>query len=143
MSPEKFRHRDFFIRSFGVIIILIVIFFGNSCKGKLGVPHVAGNPLKDKQKGLDPETKPWSSWNVVLKPGTRDVMAAVLAAENSFIDGFNALHSGLIGYKISFHVFYCPCDSLLYNIRATLLDGSGESVTSPSPPPPPPGGSGD
>ena len=48
------------------------------------------------------------------------------------------------GYMPSFNpVIWCPCDSLLYNISFSPVNGSGQSVASPPPTKPGPAGSGD
>ena len=149
MLSKNFRQRDFYMRTLGVLIILIMVLFGNSCKWfksnkNKGVPHAQEDPLSRKQPGLDTVSNRWGSWNILLKPGTNSAAAsaAILAFENNMIDKFNLANPSLSGFTIHFDIFYCPCDSLLFNIGATLLDGNGESAVTP-PPPPPSGGSGD
>lgn len=78
------------------------------------------------------------SWNVLFKPGTS------MSDQQSLI---NKLMSDITKYyhslndKVNFFTFWCPCDSALYNLGFTPVNGSGGSVST-APPPPPPAGSG-
>jgi hypothetical protein len=105
--------------------------------------RVTANPLHDKIVGMDTVKNRWASWNILLKENTGSgaVSTALLDFENAIIDEMNST-STYSGLSVHFQVFYCPCDTLLYNIGATLINGAGYTVTSP-PPPPPPAGSGD
>jgi len=125
---------------FTISIILMISLINFSCKKYH--KKIEGDPLGDAIRGMDTTQHLWASWNVLLKPGT-DYTArstAILAVENYMNDEFYRIFP--FNFTIQFQVFYCPCDSLLYNIGAKVIDGSGHSVTTP-PPPPPPGGSGD
>jgi hypothetical protein len=131
----------FFMKPIVIISFSALLCLLYSCKP---VPHVTGDPVKEARQGMDTASSIWGTWNVLFKPGTdrNKRSQALLDVENALIDQFNSLNPRLNGYRINFRVFYCVCDSLLYNIDAQLLNGNGESVTSP-PPPPPSGGSGD
>ncbi|MFM9911405.1 MAG: S8 family serine peptidase [Chitinophagaceae bacterium] len=82
------------------------------------------------------------SWNAVFKTGSLSAERnnAIIAIEDSvkkyYIDHFPSIYP-------EFHVFVCPCDTLLYNININFIDGSGTAVTPPPPPKPGPNGSGD
>ena len=130
------------LRVITITIIFLQIILNFSCNQK-DKKDAGDYPLGKPIAGMDTVKNRWGSWNVLLKPGL-DFTArstAILAFENSILTKFRE-NPGCSNYSINFQVFYCPCDSLLYNIGATPLDGSGFTVTSP-PPPPAPGGSGD
>ncbi len=131
---------DLLKKSFGIVIILLLSLVIFSCNNKAKTPK--GDPLKDAIRGMDPRDSLWASWNVLLKPGTDRAArsAAILWAESKMKDDFNGKFNS--SYALHLAVYYCPCDSLLYNIGAKVINGSGQSVTTP-PPPPPPNGSGD
>lgn len=125
-----------------LISLFVLIMIGcNPHKGPSSVDDK--NPLHKAIAGMDPKLKRWGSWNVLFKPNTSpDKRAqAIIKIEDALLAQIrsNPAHSS---YTIQFELFYCPCDTLLYNLGATLLDGSGTALISP-PPPPPPGGSGD
>jgi hypothetical protein len=138
MSPKWFSLTSL-LKTFTVTIVLIGL-INFSCKKFPG--KLEGDPLRNAIKGMDTTQNLWASWNVLLKPGTGyDARSAtVLSIENYLRNEFYRIFP--YNFTIRFQVFYCPCDSLLYNIGAKGIDGSGQSVTTP-PPPPPPGGSGD
>ena len=93
---------------------------------------------------MDTSAHPWGSWNVLLKDGLdyNARSAAIQSVEDNITAKFQATFNPSI-FTLHLNVYYCPCDSSLYNIGAKVIDASGQSVTNPPPPPPPPGGSGD
>jgi hypothetical protein len=93
-----------------------------------------------RQAGMDKDTSRWLSWNVlVTKPENAERALGVV--EDSILKWIRTKMSS--GYSAKFDIFFCPCDSLLYNLAATPLDGAGNPVVPPSTPNPPIGGSGD
>ena len=70
---------------------------------------------------MDPKDSLWASWNVLLKPGTDRAArsAAILWAESKMKDDFNGKFNS--SYALHLAVYYCPCDSLLYNIGAKVI----------------------
>ncbi|MGZ3951302.1 MAG: hypothetical protein ACXVBZ_07890, partial [Flavisolibacter sp.] len=138
----KCSHATTFLKVIATILVFFQAVVTISCNdGK--IKKLKENPLAKKTIGMDTAKNRWGSWNILLKDGTNSEArsAAILGFENAIIDAMNS-NSIYNGYNVRFQVFFCPCDSLLYNIGATLINGAGYTVTSP-PPPPPPGGSGD
>ena len=126
--------------AFAVFFMIALLNF--SCKYDRRPKEIEGDPLKNAIQGMDTATHDWATWNVLFKPGT-DASARstyILSLENYLNSAF--LNKFPWNYSIHFQVYYCPCDSLLYNLGVKVLNGSGDVVISP-PPPPPPGGSGD
>lgn len=122
------------------VLVLLSILSVTSCNDNpVPVPHV----LDEAQVGMDTAASRWVSWNVLFKDGTdrSKQEAGIFGIQNDIIAWVQA--HGVTNGSAKFNIFYCPCDSLLFNIAATPLDGSGQSVNPPPPPPPPPAGSGD
>jgi hypothetical protein len=89
----------------------------------------------------EPQTaKHWISWNILFTPSSLSSSASVEQAFETYLN--NYVHSYDPSAVLTFQYIYCPCDSLLTNIDATLVYGSGNPVP-PPPTQPNPGPSGD
>lgn len=121
------------------IVFFIAIWVNHACTKKLvsqGETHLAAPSV-----GMDTINR-WVSWNVLFKEGTSSAATktGLSAIENdirTYIRSFDPT------YNARFRIFYCPCDTLLFNMAVTPIDASGQSVSVPAPPPSAPGGSGD
>jgi hypothetical protein len=100
------------------------------------------DPLQKKIAGMDTAVRRWKSWNILFKTGTSHAsMANAITEVERYIDNYLAgIHPG---WHANFDLFYCPCDSTLYNLGATPVDGVGNAVIPPSGGPNPPIPSGD
>ncbi len=82
----------------------------------------------------------WINWNLSFSPSSaHDSTQIVQAFEDSLQNYVHGINSA---GNLTFQLHYCPCDSFLTNIDATLTYGSGNSVP-PPPPNPNPGPKGD
>src|ERR1035438_616402 len=113
------------------LLLLVLLFFlycffvrkGGCCIGGTGY----GEPKV---------TKHWISWNLLFTPGSFGSSAQVI---HDFEDSLTKYVKGIDPDAIlSFDFHYCPCDSLLTNMDATLVTGSGQTI-SPPPTTPNPG----
>jgi hypothetical protein len=117
------------------LLLLVLLFFlycffvrkGGCCIGGTGY----GEPKV---------TKHWISWNILFTPSSAGTSAQII---HDFEDSLIKYVKGIDpDASLSFEFHYCPCDSLLTNMDATLVTGSGLIVT-PPPTTPNPGPSGD
>jgi hypothetical protein len=129
-----------FPRLLGFLVFLASMSFVFSCNNnqKKNDALERKRAFDGKERGMDKDTGRWLSWNVLLRD-PNDAERALGIVEDSILNRLRAVNSS---YSARFHIFYCPCDSLLYNIGATPLDGSGNPIVQPAPNPPQ-GGSGD
>ena len=88
---------------------------------------------------MDTAAKRWLSWNILLKNLTNPD-GAIKWIEDSIVNRVKAVNPT---YDAKFILYYCPCDSLLYNLAATAIDGSGTAVQPPGTPGAPVAGKGD
>ena len=78
---------------------------------------------------------PQVSWNILFKQGTdktaREKIITKIqdAVKNSYVDYYKT--TGKDYRPKFFPVIWCPCDSLLYNMGFSSVDGSGGSVSKP------------
>jgi hypothetical protein len=84
--------------------------------------------------------KHWISWNILFTPSSLPTSPSVKDAFETYLN--NYVHSYDPSATLTFQYVYCPCDSLLTNIDATLVYGSGNSIP-PPPTKPNPGPNGD
>ncbi len=80
---------------------------------------------------------PQVSWNILFKPGT-DSLARNTAINNiiSSVEKYyrNYIKKNRKDYVLLLNpIVWCPCDSLLYNISFSVINGSGGSVITPPP----------
>jgi len=113
--------------------VLLLMFATISCNYKLNPKNPF--PPQGARAGMDTGRYRSLSWNILLKKGD-NAMAEIARVENDVKTRFP-----LINFQ--FDVFYCPCDSLLYNLAATAFDGSGNAIVPPPSPGGPPAPSGD
>src|SRR5580700_344253 len=124
------------MRSFLLFLLLLILLFFLYCffvrKGGCCIGRVESHDTIT--------TKHWISWNLLFTPTSVGTSAQVI---QDFEDTLNKYVKGINpDASLSFEFHYCPCDSLLTNIDATLVYGSGNSVP-PPPTKPNPGPSGD
>lgn len=132
-----------FLKVILTAIVFFVVTFQFSCNNTTKTPAENTVALPKMTRGMDTAQHPWGSWNVVLNPSLNNSgkATALLDFENAILSAVRS-DPRYSNYTINFKIFYCPCDSFLFNVRGTLLNGSGESAVIPAPPPPP-NGSGD
>ena len=84
---------------------------------------------------------PQVSWNILFVPGTNE------ATRNKVIDNIKNTvtdYYSVKNYVSKFNpIVWCPCDSLLYNLSFSAINGAGQSVNPPPPGKPGPERSGD
>src|SRR2546423_6494361 len=124
---------------FGLGAFLFIAIF-SSCNGR--DQKGKRDPLENAQSGMDTSSRTWKSWNILLKEGTSHQSAsdAILSVENYILNYLKNINPD---WRANFQVFFCPCDSLLYNLAAHPVDGVGQSVSPPAGGPQPPAPSGD
>jgi Subtilase family len=84
--------------------------------------------------------KHWISWNLLFTPSSSNTSSGVIQDFETYLT--NYVKSQNPSASLTFHLLSCPCDTLLTNLDATLLYGSGNSVQ-PPPTSPNPGPKGD
>jgi hypothetical protein len=85
-------------------------------------------------------TKHWVNWNILFTPSS---IASSSQTIHDFEDSLTKWVKNIDPTaSLSFEFHFCPCDSLLTNMDATLVTGSGKTVN-PPPTTPSPGPSGD
>jgi hypothetical protein len=84
--------------------------------------------------------KHWINWNLLFTPSSRGDSAQIILDFENYLNHY--ADSVNPSANLTFTLLYCPCDSLLTNIDATLVYGSGNPVP-PPPTKPNPGPSGD
>ena len=109
-----------------IIFILLLLLFYCYC-------------LRRDRKGPEP-VKHWISWNLLFTPNSLGTSQGVVQDFETYLT--NYVHGYDPSATLNFQLLYCPCDSLLTNIDATLLTGSGNTIP-PPPTKPNPGPSGD
>lgn len=115
-----------------ILMFVTILFTPFSCNNKKPYHPEEGNTI--------PLDSAKISWNILFKPGT-DSIARAKIIDNIIEYVFNFYDAKNIEPKFTMPVS-CPCDTLLYNIGFTPIDGSGQSVTT-SPTKPGPKASGD
>ena len=116
-----------------LLISVFIFYIPISCKRKTS--------LQSSPTHINIIDSPQVSWNILFSPGSdatarNNVVNTIL----NYVRNFYAAS----GYLADFNpVIWCPCDSLLYNISFSAVNGSGGSVVSPPPTKPGPAGSGD
>ncbi len=132
------RRSSFFIILIIIIILLLFILLRTSCckpcKSEGYLPQ--DTTLYVKTIG----------WNILFKPGvsTQRKEQVITDIEDS-VKKFYLLYNGAYGtdFTPKFQpTVWCPCDSALYTVSFTTVDGAGQSIASP-PPKKPLGGQGD
>ncbi len=113
-----------------IILLLLILLFWRACFRKPGpVVFSKGDTVAH-----------WISWNVLFTTNSASTSAQVIQEfEDSLTKFAQAQNPTAV---LQFHLGYCPCDSLLTNIDATLTYGAGQAVTTP-PTHPSPGPKGD
>ena len=116
------------------LLILIFLFFLYCFFVRKGGCCIA------RHEGHEKTIKHWISWNLLFTPSSVGTSAKTIS---DFEDSLTKYVKGIDPEaSLNFEFHYCPCDSLLTNMDATLLTGSGKTF-SPPPTTPNPGPSGD
>jgi hypothetical protein len=116
----------------GIILIFLVPLFFSDCHRTSSSPPTHPAPYAVFQH--------WISWNLSFTPvSAPDSISIITALENYVTTWATNLDPTS---KLTFKLLHCPCDTLLTNLDATLLTGSGKPVT-PPPTQPNPGPTGD
>ena len=116
------------------ILILILLFFLYCYFVRKGGCCIA------RHEGHERTVKHWISWNLLFTPSSVGTSAKTIS---DFEDSLTNYVKGIDpDASLIFEFHYCPCDSLLTNMDATLVTGSGKTI-SPPPTTPNPGPSGD
>jgi hypothetical protein len=114
-----------------IILILLILLFWCACFRKTG-PVVIGS------KG--DTVAHWINWNVLFTTNSASTSAQIIQGFEDSLTKFAQAQNPTAA--LQFHLGYCPCDSLLTNIDATVTYGAGQIVT-PPPTHPTPGPKGD
>ncbi len=118
-----------------ILLILIFLFFIYCFFFRKGGCCIAGTGGHDTLV-----VKHWITWNLLFTPSSVATSAKTIG---DFEDSLTKYVKGIDpDASLSFEFHYCPCDSLLTNMDATLVSGSGKTI-SPPPTTPNPGPSGD
>ena len=110
-----------------LLVFALIIYVSVSCNNK-------ENKLTILISKID---SPQVSWNILFKPGT-DSLARNTAINNiiSSVEKYyrNYIKKNRKDYVLLLNpIVWCPCDSLLYNISFSVINGSGGSVIVPPP----------
>ena len=114
---------------FLVILILICCHCAHrySCRSHKGNSH--------------PEiVKNWINWNILFTSASIGQSQQIVQDFENYLNDY--AHAQDPNATLHFSLHFCPCDSLITNIDATLISGSGKPVTPPNTKPNP-GPSGD
>ncbi|MBS1600967.1 MAG: S8/S53 family peptidase [Bacteroidetes bacterium] len=96
-------------------------------------------PPSHSYLNLTVDSSKWLDWNIMFPPNTNSATRQQqVQLIKTYIDNYLAVY----GFTATYREIYCPCDSSLFNLNATPLNGSGKSYQPPPTPPPPTGGSG-
>ncbi len=111
-----------------IILILLILLFWCTCFRKQC-------PVS---KGPGPDSvEHWLSWNLFFDPSKVGNTASAVQDLENYLTGY--VKSINPSATLTFTVNHCPCDSILTNIDATLLGGSGYTIpvppTNPNPRP--------
>ncbi len=131
--------KDFFSKAayFFMLIIMGVALMStfSSCKNF----SEKNNPVSAISY-IDTSKAKWVDWNIMFSPGADSAMRAQQEQDvENYINAYLAPYGFIAKFTKR---IYCPCDSSLFNLTATPVQGSGGSLQAPSPPPPPPAVSG-
>jgi hypothetical protein len=119
------RKNSWYIFIIIIIIILLLLLYCVCCHRGRKEPQTARH---------------WISWNILFTPSSLPTSPSVKQAFETYLN--NYVHSYDPSATLTIQYIYCPCDSLLTNLDATLVYGSGSSIP-PPPTKPNPGPSGD
>jgi Subtilase family len=116
-----------------VIFLLLFLLFFCFCSRRHNCRSCKGdaNPVIVKN---------WINWNILFTRSSLDQSQAIVQDFEVYLNNF--AHAQDPTVTLNFNVHYCPCDSFITNIDATLISGSGKPVTPPGTKPNP-GPSGD
>lgn len=120
-----------------LLIPVVVAYLSVSCNRKIN---------KNLETHITRIDSPQVSWNILFAAGTNATArnAAIKDIQDSILNyyrNFNTSHRE--NYTLEFNpIVWCPCDSLLYNISFSAINGVGQSVIPPPPGMPAPAGSG-
>ena len=128
---ERFRHAPIYV---SITTALVLILF-SACTRVFNV----SNPIALLPAPVSIDSAHWIDWNIMFPPGTSN---ASIDQEITNIEGEITRYLAPHGYIGYYHVLTCPCDSILRNLTAIPVLGSGQAFQPPPTPPPPPGGSG-
>jgi Subtilase family len=71
----------------------------------------------------------WINWNLMFVPGSLHTSDTAIGDLEHYLDSFAKSYNSTA--VATYHLQYCPCDSLLTNLDATLVYGAGNSVPIP------------
>jgi hypothetical protein len=117
-----------YLKTFIVPILVICLF---SCTSNKQENQEKKYPLIDSQ---------WISWNLLFTPSSLTNSTNTIDDIEKYLEKY--LKDRNKDTKITFHLKSCPCDTLLTNLSATVVYGSGGTI-SPPPTTPNPGPRGD
>ena len=108
-----------------IIIILLIVILGIICKC----------PCRKCPPVNKADTISWGSWNILFKKTTTaNIREEVTERLKDTLANY-LVNDGLDTSQvhISFHAYFCPCDSFLVNVDVKLINESGNPVTPPTP----------
>lgn len=114
-----------------ILIFLIPLLFSNCHRPSISSPITAAPYARFEH---------WISWNISFTPVSAPDSISVITALENYVTNW-AIGKDPTS-RLSFKLLHCPCDTLLTNLDATLVTGSGKPVA-PPPSQPNPGPSGD
>lgn len=124
-----------------ILLYITLIIFSGSCHNNYG-EKAPINPPSAPTRPYNPQAAKWLDWNILFKPGTNtDSQGLVMTKLNQYIRDYINTYNRSTGnhFAVDQYLFSCPCDSLLWNLSAVPLAGSGQA---PVPPPNPKSGGG-
>jgi hypothetical protein len=123
-----------------ILLCISLIIFSGSCQNNGKKLTVNLNPSYGSP--YNPAAAKWLDWNILFKPGTSiDSQMLVINNLNQYIKDYIKAYNDSTGnhFGVDQYLFNCPCDTLLWNLNAIPLAGSGQA---PVLPPNPKGGGG-
>lgn len=124
-----------------ILIYISLIIFSGSCHSYYSGKAPTTRP-DTPTRPYNPQAAKWLDWNILFKPGTNAASQnQAMNKLNQYIRDYINTYNDSTGnhFAIDQYLFNCPCDSLLWNLSAIPLAGSGQA---PVPPPNPKSGGG-
>ena len=112
-----------------IIFLLLFLLLYCYCSHKYGYCSPKYGYCSCKDSSRRETVKHWINWNILFTAASKSQSQTIVQDLENYLIEY--VHAKDPYAKLEFNLQYCPCDSLITNIDATLLWGSGKPVTPP------------